>query len=219
MPAHPLQGMADGQRAGLEVQVRPGKPEDLPLAQSDTQGHEIERLKPVSADRPQEHLRLGRRVELAVLAGELVITHGGTEIARHRLVGPGEMSLEDAHYGRPPRTPVRAVRPRSEAEIAFCGLGPVAIAFLRAAAASGTSRLAHELDDIVALGRAYGRESLLGALERALAFHRYGAADVRAILAAGTGTPAVRPAGARLALDLPRVPVRPLAAYALELGR
>jgi transposase len=187
-----------------------------------TASRKVDRLRTVrygSARYSVPGAYIGRRVELAVLAGELVITHGGAEIARHRVVGPGEMSLEDAHYGRPPRTPVRAVRPRSEAEIAFCGLGPVAIAFLRAAAASGTSRLAHELGDIVALERAYGRETLVGALERALAFRRYGAADIRAILAAGTGTPAVRPAGARLALELPRVPVRPLAAYALEPGR
>ncbi len=159
---------------------------------------------------------IGQRVELAVSAGELVISQRATEIARHRLAGPGELSLDDAHYGRPARTPVRAIRPRSAAELAFCNLGPVAEAFLRAAAASGTTRLAHELAGIVELGAAYGREALVGALERALAFHRFGAADVRAILEAGAGTPVVRPAGERLALDLPVVPVRPLAAYALE---
>lgn len=162
---------------------------------------------------------IGRRVELAVLAGELVITDRGTEIARHRLAAPGELSLDDAHYGRPARAPVRAIRPRSATELAFCNLGPVAEAFLRSAAASGTTRLGHELPAIVELGAAYGRDDLIAALERALAFRRFGAADVRAILDAGAGTPVVRPPGARLTMELPAVPVRSLGAYALERRR
>ncbi|MGH2467384.1 MAG: IS21 family transposase [Candidatus Limnocylindrales bacterium] len=159
---------------------------------------------------------IGRRVALAVEASELVISHADAEIARHRLVGPGELSLSDAHYGGPAHRPVRAVRPRHAAEIDFCGLGPVAIAFLRAAAAAGTTRLAGELAEIVALERAHGREPLLAALERALAFGRFRAADVRSILAAGPGVPRPTGSGAPLAITLPAVPVRPLAAYALE---
>lgn len=187
-----------------------------------TASRKVDRLRTVrygSARYSVPGAYIGRRVELAVLAGELVITHRATEIARHRVAGPGELSLDDAHFGRPATAPVRAIRPRSAAELAFCGLGPVAEAFLRAAAASGTSRLAHELTGIVALQAAYGRDAVIAALERALAFRRFGAADVRAILLAGTGTPAVRPPGERLALELPAVPVRPLAAYALEKGR
>jgi hypothetical protein len=38
---------------------------------------------------------------------------------------------------------------------------------------------------------------------------------VRSILAAGPGTADPRPAGDVLAVDLPAVPVRPLAAYAI----
>jgi len=162
---------------------------------------------------------IGKAVDLAVLGGELLITHRGHEIARHRVAGPGELSLDDAHYGRPAHAPVRAIRPRSAAELAFCGLGPVAEAFLRAAAASGTGRLAYELTAIVELQAAYGRDALIAALERALAFRRFGAADVRAILLAGIGTPVVRPPGKLLTLALPAVPVRPLAAYAIEKKR
>ncbi|HEY6057237.1 MAG TPA: IS21 family transposase [Candidatus Limnocylindrales bacterium] len=159
---------------------------------------------------------IGRQVELTVLAGELLISAGGAEIARHRLAAPGELSLDDTHYGRPARSPVRAVRPRTAAELAFCNLGPVAEAFLRAAAASGLGHLASELTLIVELGAAHGREPLLAALERALAFGRFRAADVRSILAAGPGTPALRGPGEPLAMELPAVPVRPLAAYAVE---
>ncbi len=162
---------------------------------------------------------IGKHVELTVLSGALVITHHDTEIARHRLVGPGELSLDDAHYGRAAQAPVRAIRPRTAAELAFTNLGPVAEVFLRAAAASGTPRLGHELTEIVGLQAAYGREALIGALERALAFRRFGSTDVRSILAAGAGTQTVRASGERLALDLPAVPVRPLTAYRLEVVR
>jgi len=132
------------------------------------------------------------------------------------LVGPGEMSLVDAHYGGHARVPARAIRPRTPAEIAFLSLGPVASAFLRAAAASGTSRLGGELALIADLERSHGREPLLAALERALAHRRFRAADVRSILAAGAGVPRHREPGAHLVIPLPAVPVRPLAAYALE---
>jgi transposase len=159
-----------------------------------------------------------QKVELHLEGPELVIVHQGTEIARHRLVSPGEMSLQDEHYGRPARKPVRALRPRTAAEVAFLDLGPVAEAYLRAAAAAGTTKLPSELDAIVELARAHGREALTAALERALAHRRFRAADIRAILAAGQGVSRPRAAGSDLVTTLPAVPVRPLAAYALEGG-
>jgi len=78
------------------------------------------------------------------------------------------------------------------------------------------TKLPTELGVIVELARAHGREALIAALERALAFRRFRAADVSAILAAGAGVSRPRAAGGRLIADLPAVPVRPLAAYALE---
>ena len=158
---------------------------------------------------------IGRRVELRVEGPELVIRDRDTDIARHRLVGPGELSLHDAHYGGPARKPSRALRPRTSAELAFCDLGPVAEAFLRAAAAAGTTKLPTELGTIIGLERAHGRTALVAALERALAHRRFRAADIRSILAAGPGVSRPRAPGADLA-GLPAVPVRPLAAYALE---
>jgi transposase len=159
---------------------------------------------------------IGRRVDLVVAGGELVVSAAGSEIARHRIVGPGELSLDDAHYGRAATAPVRAIRPRTPAEIAFLDLGSIAAAFLRAAAAAGTPRLGTELASIADLERAHGREVLLAALERALAYRRFRAADVRSILAAGAGVPRGREPGERLVVPLPSVPVRSLAAYALE---
>lgn len=61
------------------------------------------------------------------------------------------------------------------------------------AAAIGNTRLASELEVLLALGAAHGTETLISALHRAVAFRRFRAADVRSILAAGTGTPQPRP--------------------------
>jgi transposase len=157
---------------------------------------------------------IGQRVEVHLEGPELVISHGDTDIARHRLVGPGELSLDDAHYGGPARRPARALRPRTVAELSFLALGPVAEAFLRAAAGAGTTKLPTELGRIAALERSHGREALVAALERALAHRRFRADDVRSILAAGAGVSRPRAAGGALE-GLPAVPVRPLAAYAL----
>jgi transposase len=160
---------------------------------------------------------VGATVTVLAHEGAVIIAHEGHEVARHRPVAPGEVALEDAHYGGPARRPARAVRPRSAAEVAFLALGPAAERFLRAAAAAGTVRLSAELEAIVALEAAWGRAALLPALERAVTFHRFTAADVRAILAAGPGVPTPTPPGSALGLaDLPAVPTRALSAYALE---
>ena len=151
----------------------------------------------------------GRMRVLEPLTGELV--------ADHPLVAPGETSILDEHYGsaRPDR-PRRAARPKTAAEKQFLALGPVAHAFLTGAAAAGVNKLPTELADILTLERSHGRQPLLAALERAVTFGRWRAADVRSILAAGTGVAAPQPAGQALVLTLPSVPTRSLADYALD---
>jgi hypothetical protein len=161
------------------------------------------------------HGLVGAEVTVAARDGEVVIHQGATEVARHRIVGPGEVAITDEHYGGPRSQPRRAVRPRTPGEVAFLGLGPTAEAFLRAAAAAGTARLEAELREIAVLADAWGREALTSALDRATRFRRFRAADVRAILVAGAGVPTPTAAGAPLIADLPVVPVRPLSAYAL----
>lgn len=160
-----------------------------------------------------------KRVEVSVQEGVVVICYQGLEKARHPFKAPGEVSIDDEHYGSPAKKPTRPFRPRSKDEIAFLGLGPVAERFLRSAAAEGTSRLASELAEIVAMEAAWGREALVSALGRAERFRRWKAADVRAILVAGGGLPTPTRAGPPLLLALPAVPARPLAAYALEALR
>jgi len=146
----------------------------------------------------------------------VLIEHRGELVAQHPLVAPGEVSIIDEHYGGPRRGPARAIRARSGPERAFLALGPIAEAFLRDAAAAGTSKLGSELALIVSLEVAWGRDALLAALERAVTFRRFKAADVRSILEAGVGVVGVAEQGAHLTLDLPVVPTRSLDAYRLE---
>lgn len=159
---------------------------------------------------------VGRDVEIIAADGEVRIECRGELVAVHRLVAPGECSIIDDHYGGPRRAPARAVRARSGTERSFLALGPTAEAFLRAAAAAGTSKLGTEIAVIVSLEAAWGRDALVGALGRAVEFRRFKAADVRSILQAGAGVPTVVAEGSELGLGLPEVPVRDLAAYSLE---
>jgi transposase len=160
---------------------------------------------------------IGSQVQLRTDDGRLlaVVAATGEVVAEHVLVAPGEASVRDEHYGGPRPAPRRAVRPKTAAEKAFCALGPVAEAFLTGAAASGSTRLASDLAELNTLRAAHGDEGFLAALDRAVAFGRWRPADVRSILAAGPGTADPRPAGDALILDLPAVPVRPLADYAI----
>lgn len=156
-------------------------------------------------------------VELARADGRLLIVEPGTGevVADHPLVAPGEASVHDAHYGGPRPAPRRAVRPKTVAEKEFCALGPVAEAFITGAAAAGNTRLGPELAELAALQAAHGAEALLAALERAVAFGRWHAADVRSILAAGAGIAQPQPAGDALGVQLPKVATRPLTDYAM----
>ena len=159
---------------------------------------------------------VSRDVIVIAEAGEVRVECRGELVACHRLVAPGECSIIDEHYGGPRRGPARAVRARTGPEKAFLALGPSAEAFLRAAAAAGTSRLSTEIASIVSFEAAWGREPLVAALTRAVEFRRFKAADVRSILEAGNGVPTVAAEGPNLGLGLPEVPVRDLAAYSLE---
>jgi Integrase core domain len=159
---------------------------------------------------------VGASVEISAADGEVTVAHAGGVVARHGLVGPGEVSIIDEHYGGPRRSPARAIRARSGPEKAFLALGAPAEDFLRAAAAAGTNRLGGELAQIVALEAAWGRDQLITAVARAGSFRRFRAADVTAILEAGAGVTVQVPAGELLDLGLPEASIRPLSAYSLE---
>ena len=159
---------------------------------------------------------IGTSVEVVAGSGRVLIvdTHTGEVVAEHGAVAPGESSVADEHYGGARPKPQRAIRPRTPAEKQFCGLGAPAEAFLAGAAASGHTRLGPELGELNTLAAAHGHPVFLAALDRATAFGRWRSADVRSILAAGTGTPQPRPAGTALVIDLPTTAGRSLADYA-----
>jgi transposase len=161
---------------------------------------------------------IGQHVAVTESGGRLLVTDTATGevVASHTPAVPGEASVLDEHYGGPRPAPRRAARAKTAAEKAFLALGPAAEAFLTGSAASGNTKLAADLGELAALRAAHGDRALIAALERAVAFRRWRATDVRSILAAGAGTPQPRPAGDALVIELPTVPVRPLSAYKIE---
>lgn len=158
---------------------------------------------------------IGTTVEVVCDQGRVLIvdTTCGEVVADHGAVAPGEASVRDEHYGGARPSPRRAVRPKTVAEKQFCGLGPAAEAFIVGAASAGHTRLGPELAELNTLAAAHGAGVFVAALERATAFGRWKAADVRSILAAGAGTPTPRPAGDALVIDLPTSAGRDLTEY------
>lgn len=132
---------------------------------------------------------------------------------RPRPVAAGDASVLNDHNDGPWPTPRRAVRPKTEAEKAFCTLGDVVEAFITGSAASGSTSLTLDLEELAALWAVHGKDALLAGLERAVAFRRWRAAHVRSILDAAAGTQQVRPAGDALVIELPTVPTRSLSTY------
>ena len=159
---------------------------------------------------------IGRTVELRIKDGIIKVVFLGEIIAEHLVVSPGETSINDDHYGGPRPSPQRSVRPKSEAEKTFCSLGPVADAFIKGAAARGMTGLARDLEELSTLEAIHGREPVIAALERAVAFGRFRSADVVSILDSGVGVPRPTRPGEALIVELPMVPVRPLSDYAMS---
>ena len=162
---------------------------------------------------PTRHI--GCQVEVRVCDGRVQVVLLGEIVADHAVVAPGEASVDDDHYGGPRPAPVRAVRSKTAAEKAFCALGPVADAFIKAAAAQGITTLAGDLDELAGLEAAHGRDVVIAALERAVTFGRFRARDVRSIIAAGAGVAHPVRSGEALVIALPVAPKRPLSDYAM----
>lgn len=113
---------------------------------------------------------IGRHVEVLSVDGRVKILNGDEIVADHPLVAPGEASVVDDHYGGARPAPRRAVRHKTAAEKTFCALGPAVEAFIKGAAAAGATLLPAELAELAALEAAHGRDALVAALERAVAF-------------------------------------------------
>ncbi len=165
---------------------------------------------------PTRHI--GAQVEVRVCDGAVQVILLGEIVADHAVVAPGEASVNDDHYGGARPAPARAVRPKTTAEKAFCALGPAAVTFIKAAAAQGMTTLAGDLDELAGLEAAHGKDVVVAALERAVAFGRLRARDVRSIIAAGAGvTQPARP-GEALVVELPVAKRGALSDYAIGEG-
>jgi transposase len=158
---------------------------------------------------------IAKQVELVVRDGVLSASVADEIVATHAIVAPGETSIADEHYGGPRPMPARAVRPKTASEKAFCALGAVAESFIKGAAARGMTSLKGDLEELAQMQAAHGDEVLVAALDRAVAFGRFRAHDVRSIIEAGLGVPRPSAPGEALIVDLPLVPVRSLSDYAI----
>jgi hypothetical protein len=161
---------------------------------------------------------IGTTVLISVVADRVRVLEPftGEVAAEHALVAPGETSIVDAHYGRArPDKPRRGPRAKTAQEKRFLALGEVAARFLTGAAAAGVANLTREISEILTLRAAHGDTAPVAALQRAVAFKRWRADDVRSVLAAAGAAPIPRPPGQALVLTLPRVPTRSLNDYAI----
>lgn len=131
----------------------------------------------------------GAEVWCRVVGEELVIVARGAkglvEAARHHLSTPGNPQIVDAHYprhpgGNGPRPP--RIRPKTEAEVAFCALGEGATRWLVEAAAVGAARVRTKMAQAVELAALVGRERVEEALGLAAVAGRFGDGDLASIL-------------------------------------
>lgn len=131
----------------------------------------------------------GAEVWCRVVGDELAIVGRGAkglaEIVRHHLSTPGNPQILDEHYprhpgGNGPRPP--KIRPKSEAEIAFCALGEGATRWLVEAAAVGTARIRSKMAEAVELATLVGGGPVEEALGLAAIAGRFGEGDLASIL-------------------------------------
>jgi len=133
------------------------------------------------------HDWVDQRVWVRVEGDQLVVvatpTSGPVEIARHRLVGSGQVSLDEAHYPNRRSDPLhREPKARSAAEAAFLGIGPGAAAWLVEAAAVGTRGIEHRMREAVELTKVFDRDAVDRALGQAAIASRFTISDLLSIL-------------------------------------
>ncbi|MFG2814071.1 hypothetical protein [Streptomyces sp. NPDC048410] len=132
----------------------------------------------------------GARVWCRVVGEELSITARTSsgdlsKIWRHQLSTPGVPQIIDAHY--PDHPDGRSVnqprpRPRSEAEVAFVGLGPVAGRWLKEAGPAGASRTGAKMAHAVEVAAVLGSDRVDQDLGLAAAAGRFAEDDLVSIL-------------------------------------
>jgi hypothetical protein len=139
------------------------------------------------------HQWVDQRVWVRVEGDQLVVVatpaSGPVEIARHRLVGPGQASIDPAHYPNRRRDPLhREPKARTAAEAAFLGIGSGASTWLVEAAALGTRGIEARMREAVELTMVFDRDRVDRALGQAAIASRFTIADLLSILTTPTPT-------------------------------
>jgi transposase len=152
------------------------------------------------------HTLAGARVWVRVTSGEVVMIAGegsdAREVARHLQVGPGQASIDDAHYPKrcdPINRQPRATKP-SEAQ--FLALGEGAKLYVTEAASCGARRIERRMAEAVTLAALHGGPAVDGALGIAAIAGRFLDGDLESILVHASGAlsgPLVPPAEHSLA--------------------
>ena len=132
---------------------------------------------------------VGQQVWCRVEGEELVIVGAGEsglqEVWRHQLSVPGRPQIVDEHYPDHPRgrgTVQPRVRPQREDERVFLAIGEGAERWLRAAAASGATRVRAKMAQATELALLFGSQQVDEALSRAADAGRFGEDDLVSIL-------------------------------------
>jgi transposase len=131
-------------------------------------------------------------------SGEVVIVagqgSGAKEVARHRLVTPGQASIDDAHYPERTRQPLeRAPRATKASEAAFLALGEGAKLYLLEAAGTGVRRLEAKMAEAVTLSALFGTDAVDRALGVAAMAGRFAEGDLESIVVHAQSAPAGAP--------------------------
>ncbi len=139
------------------------------------------------------HDWVDQRVWVRVEGDQLVVVatppSGPVEIARHRLVGSGQVSLDAAHYPERRSDPLhRQPKARTVAEAGFLAIGPGAAAWLVEAAAVGTRGIEHRMREVVELTKVFDPGAVDRALGQAAIVCRFTIADLISILTTTAST-------------------------------
>lgn len=105
------------------------------------------------------------------------------ELARHHLLGPGQASIDDAHYPDRPESPsARVPRATRPSEAAFLAIGHGAHRWLIEACATGTRHPQGKMAEAVELTKTYGTAAVDEALGLAALSGRFSTDDLVSIL-------------------------------------
>jgi transposase len=130
--------------------------------------------------------------EVVIVAGEGT---GAVEVARHRLVGPGQASICDEHYpSRKGHDPLhRTPRPTKPSEEAFLALGEGARLYLVESAGAGVRRIEARMAEAVTLAALHGPGVVDRALGTAAMVGRFAEGDLESIIVHSAATPMLGP--------------------------